>query len=315
MTRHLRTFILFVGFSVVAGATTASAQTQARVLRDNTIIWRADVSIPAASVRAGTVLEVKRTVGEFLEVLIPAEAGGRGDTGRIALAAVEIVGPASDTTRVGAEQRNPSTPRAAIQPPSRPGRSRGPFVEPNFGVRGVGEAGVTFPAARHSFETVAGGSAGFTFGGGLQVRFRSGMFVEGTLDQVKRTGERVIVVDGTAFKLDIPDTVTIRPLMVDAGYRFSRTRRMVPYVGGGIGTVELTERTPFSDDSEVIHGRHTGYRFLGGIEFRGGRWFATAIQGSYTRVPHSLGDGGVSEVFDEHDLGGMDLRVKMLLGR
>jgi opacity protein-like surface antigen len=294
-SRFGRALTLVVIFLILTNAASGLAQTRARVVRNDTIVWRLDAAIPVGKVQAGMVLEVVRSLGAFVEVIIPADLGGHGETGRVTRTAIEVIGP-------------PPQPRT--QSAARPS-----FVEPKIGLRWFGQAGVAVPDARDSFKADMGRAYGFAFGGGAQVRFHNGLFVEASFDQFRKTGERVFVFDGTVFPLGIPDTVTIRPLVFSAGYRFSRTRPRVPYVGGGIGTFQLIERTPFSDQSEEVRERYIGYRVLGGIEFRRGRRLAAAIEGAYTQVPDSLGIGGVSQVFREHDLGGFDARVKVLFGR
>ena len=60
------------------------------------------------------------------------------------------------------------------------------------------------------------------------------------------------------FRLGIPNTITVRPLLFTAGYRFRSSGRMIPFVGGGVGIFQLTERTPFSDEAEAVDEKHTG---------------------------------------------------------
>ena len=182
-------------------------------------------------------------------------------------------------------------------------------------MRGFGQAGLVVPSARESFRAVADNGHGFAFGGGVQLRLRNGAFFEGSLDQFRKTGERVFVYDNTVFRLGIPNTITVRPLLFTAGYRFRSSRRMIPYVGGGVGLFHLTERTPFSDQDEAVDEKHAGYRMSGGVEFLGGRMVSTALEAAYTRVPDSLGIGGMSQVTGERDLGGFEFRMKLLFGR
>lgn len=294
-SRITRPPTLVVTLLILTNAAGAFAQTRARVIRNDTIIWRFDAAIPVAKVQAGTVLDVVRSLGAFVEVIIPAALGGHGETGRVALPAIEV-------TARPPQPRTQTTARSSIS-------------EPKIGLRVFGQTGVAFPAARNSFKSVMGHAYGLEFGGGAQVRFQNGLFVEASIDQFRKTGERVFVSDGTVFPLGIPDTVTIRPLVFSAGYRFSRTRPTASYIGGGIGTVQLIERTPFSDRTEAVRERHTGYRVVGGIEFRRRRKLGAAMEGAYTWVPDSLGIGGVSQLFREHDIGGFDARVKVLFGR
>jgi opacity protein-like surface antigen len=88
---------------------------------------------------------------------------------------------------------------------------------------------------------------------------------------------------------------------------------VVPYFGGGIGWYRFTETSPFSDGE--FNELSTGYQAIGGLEFRLSRWAAIASEGQYTWVPDGLGLGGVSEVFNERNLGGSQFRIKLLFGR
>src|SRR5262245_19616281 len=72
-------------------ASTALAQSQVRVTKDRATIWHADAPIVAAMVSMGTVLDVLAREGEWYIVMIPPEAGGKGESGRIAVSQVETV--------------------------------------------------------------------------------------------------------------------------------------------------------------------------------------------------------------------------------
>jgi hypothetical protein len=67
-----------------AGAVWAQAPSQGTVQRDRTIIWRTDVRVVAAIVRAGTVLDITAQSERWYEVIIPEALGGRGNRGLIA---------------------------------------------------------------------------------------------------------------------------------------------------------------------------------------------------------------------------------------
>jgi opacity protein-like surface antigen len=169
--------------------------------------------------------------------------------------------------------------------------------------------------ARQSFGAVFGESHGATFGGGFHVRFRDGLYIAASFERFDKTGERVFVTDGTVFPLGIEDALTVVPMIVTAGYRLFPRASVVPYVGGGIGTYGVKEKTPFEEADEVPWAWHDSYRVEGGVEFRAGRWVATAVEGQYTKVREALGTGGVSQDFSEHDLGGFTLQFKLILGR
>src|SRR5687767_5026243 len=63
-------------------------------------IWRADVTVPAATAPLGTQLEVTAQSSRWYEVIIPASLGGHGERGIIARSQVRIAG---DLTRIPAK--------------------------------------------------------------------------------------------------------------------------------------------------------------------------------------------------------------------
>ncbi|PWT86690.1 MAG: hypothetical protein C5B57_00585 [Blastocatellia bacterium] len=153
-----------------------------------------------------------------------------------------------------------------------------------------GIVGYSWFDAHKSFDAVLGQPGGFFFGAGGEFRFRDRIFVQGSLERFKRTGERAFVLDGDVFKLGIPDTVTITSLTFTGGYRFRR-RSMTPFVGGGVGRYFFTEKADFADPSENVDEQFASYHVLGGVEWRGGGLLATAFEVQYTHVPDALEDG------------------------
>src|SRR5260221_2313265 len=178
---------------------------------------------------------------------------------------------------------------------------------------GFGQFGYEKFAAQNSFRAVMGQATGQFFGGGAEVRIGSGLFLSASLEHFTRTGDRVVVVDREVFKLGIPDTVSLTPMTMTAGWRFVHDRA-TRYVGGGVGRILYKEDFSFADATEKIDTRFTSYQMLGGIEFRNG-WVATAFEVQYSRVPNAIGIGGASAAFQESNLGGIAGRVKILVGR
>jgi hypothetical protein len=140
-------------------------------------------------------------------------------------------------------------------------------------------------------------------------------FVAGNVDYFGQTGQRVFVSNGDVFRLGIADHVRIIPISASAGYR-KRFRTATAYVGGGAGTYLYKETSDFSDPSENVSQSFAAYHVLGGVEFRSGTgWVRTALEVQYTTVPSALGPSGASAAFNEHNLGGLQFRVKVLAGR
>ena len=181
-----------------------------------------------------------------------------------------------------------------------------------FGVFGIGQFGYMQFAAEQSFRAVLDRAGGRFLGGGAEVRVGPA-FLNVSIDRFAKTGQRILVVDGEVFKLGIPETVTIVPVAVSAGWRIQRDGA-TPYVGAGLGRMFYKEQSAFADESERVDARFSSVHILGGIEFRN-EWVATAFEVQYTRAPQTAGIGGAFQAFQESNLGGLVGRVKVLVGR
>ena len=193
-------------------------------------------------------------------------------------------------------------------------------------MRGFADAGLTIFTASQSFKAILGSPAGAVFGGGLEVGLRRNVFVSVGASRFSRTGQRVFVFQDQVFKLNESDTITVTPLQVSAAYRFirrprpgrvTRPARFTPYAGGGVGWYRFSETSAHStaDEDETI--TTAGYHVLAGVETPIRRWIAAAVDGRWSIVPNAFGDSasGVASLYDEHDLGGFTLSVRVILGR
>jgi hypothetical protein len=272
--------VAFVTCLLAAGATGARAQTGTqtgiRVTQDRSTIWQSDFQTPAAVVDAGTILTVVRRRGEWYEVLVP---GGQR-TGFIFKKNVD---------------ESWSVPPRTV------------------GVLGFAQFGYMQFAARNSFDAVLGQPGGGFFGGGAEVRVGNGFFLNGSVERFTKTGQGVFVVNGEVFKLGTPDTITMIPIALTAGWRFAH-EHVTPYAGAGAGRVFYKEALAFGDADEDVDTRSNSYHLLGGVEIRNG-WVATAFEFQYSRVPNALGTAGASAAFGESNLGGLGGRIRVLVGR
>src|SRR5688500_3847718 len=184
-------------------------------------------------------------------------------------------------------------------------------------VRGFADVGSTTFTATESFETILGSATGIVFGGGVDVVLPKDLFVSVRASRFRESGERVFVFEGERFGLGIPTTVTVTPIEFTGGYRLDRGWRVVPYGGGGVGQHRYEETSEFADGPENVKESFTGYHVLGGAEFRVSQWIGAAGEIQWATVPDALGQdpNGVSNAFDETDLGGLTFRVKVVIGR
>ena len=181
------------------------------------------------------------------------------------------------------------------------------------------DVGMTRFTASQSFEAVLGSANGFVFGAGGGVLLPSKIFIDARLSRFQKDGERVFVDDnGNIFNLGLPNTVSITPIDITAGYRFGRRRDNVrPYAGGGISFYRYSETDQSATSSEDVTKSYTGFHLLGGVEFRVTKWVGFAGEAAWATVPNALGQDptSVGTGFGETDLGGTTFRAKMVIGR
>ena len=203
----------------------------------------------------------------------------------------------------------------AQAPPSPTGRTL------RFAV--FGTAGLFTATAKDTFDAILDTRSGTDVGVGAQVAWQSGtlrgLFVEFDASRFEETGERVFVHEGEVFPLGIPLTIGLTPIEVSAGYRFTQTRRtrsgvvaspIALFGGGGVGSVGYAE----TDDDGEISERFTAYHVMGGADVTVWKALQMGAEVRYRWVPDGLGAGGVSDAFNETDLGGSTFRVRIGVG-
>lgn len=171
-------------------------------------------------------------------------------------------------------------------------------------------------AAKDTFTAVFGHSRQVLFGGGVQVAFNNGLFVDVTVTRFDKTGQRAFFSGGQTFSLGIPLTVTLTPIEFSAGYRFTHvSERVVPYAGAGYGVYKYKETSDLQGAGEDVDTSHGGFLVVGGAEFRLARWVGVTGDVQYNRVTGIIGQGGVSKEAGESNLGGVAARFRVMIGR
>jgi len=186
-----------------------------------------------------------------------------------------------------------------------------------------GTAGLFTATAEDTFDAILDTRSGTDLGVGAQVAWQSGalrgLFVEFDASRFEETGERVFVHEGEVFPLGIPLTVSLTPIEVTAGYRLNQVRRTrggvvaSPFAffgGGGVGSVGYSE----TDDEGEISERFTAWHVMGGVDVTVWKALQIGAEARYRWVPDGLGAGGVSDAFNETDLGGSTFRVRIGVG-
>lgn len=180
-------------------------------------------------------------------------------------------------------------------------------------------------SAATTFDATLDSSFQPLWGGGVEIAWRNNTFVDVTVSRLSRNGQRAFLADtGQVFRLAVPMHAALTPIEFTIGRRFPVRRRpaarprrltLVPYIGGGVGAYRYDETSDSSAAGEDVHATHVGFLAVGGAEFRVSKWIGIAADAQYTRVPGILGQGGISQQADEHDLGGIAARVRVILGK
>lgn len=286
--------------SVPAGETQA---TTVRATRERTLVWGRNPSRVIAVLPEGVLLDALSRDAQWIVVRLPEKYAGTGGAigyvfeGHVSMVSGPPLPARAPASRITAD-------RASVQTQARASR---------FGVRGYGTGAYTWFAAKDSFNAVLEQSGGVFYGGGGQVVIGP-LFVDVGVERFAASGQRAFVLDGEVFRLGIPDRVTMTPVTVVAGYRFRERDRMIPYVGGGIGSLKFEETSDFADAGENVSERFTSYHAVGGVEYGLRRWVWLAGEFRYTAVPDALGAPGISADFEEDDLGGLSVAFKVMVG-
>lgn len=170
-------------------------------------------------------------------------------------------------------------------------------------------------ASKESFEAVTGTSSADGPGFGVTLtRLWRGVFVDVAAARRTLDGHRVFVHAGTVFNLGIPMTVEWRPLDVSAGWRMP-AGRFTPYAGLGVTTIAYKESGDFAQAGDDVSDSASGLLLLGGVDVKVWRWVSLGGEVRHRSVTGVLGDGGVSEVFGEDQLGGTSFAIRLSIGR
>jgi opacity protein-like surface antigen len=280
--------------------------TVVRTIHERVLVWSRNPSRVIATLPAGVMLDAIGRDAQWIEVRLPETVGGLDRPRGFLFAShvAHVSGPALlDLPNVSAVARTAATA------PVRPRRPAS-----RFGVRGYGEAAYQWFTAADSFQAILDTKSGLFYGGGAQVHFGP-IYLDVGVSRFEKTGERAFVFEGDVFRLGIPDRITMTPLVVTAGYRFSIRDRVVPYLGGGVGSLKFEETSDFADTDENVSERFTSYHAVAGMEYAVCRWLFVAGEARYASVPDALGAPGIASDFDESNLGGYSVAVKVLVGR
>jgi len=280
----------------------AAAQGRVRVVAAHSVVWRLTSTTPLTTVEPGTELELLGRDGNWYIVRLPQLQGmPAGEIGRMAVAQAEVIG--------GGQVRELSI-RQLAETASTPTPS-----DTRIGIFGFGQAGYNRWLAHDAFAAVLGSGASPMLGGGVRVLVGDRLGVDVAIERFEKSGQRVFINNGQVFPLGIRDTIRVIPIYITGIYR-QRHGSWTAYGGGGIARYAYRETSDFADPAENVNDHFGGYHVVFGVEF-GARasMFRAAVEGQATNVPDAFGATGAAAIFDEHNLGGFQIRVRLLAGR
>lgn len=261
--------------------------------------------------------------------MTPRSAGWRVGFLVLALGACPVLAQ-EPVPAVPAEQERPDEPRPA--PEERPADDAEPIDQDAPAPRRRGGIAITprvsglvgFQSftATESFDAVLGTSSGAVYGGSAGVLIGRNVFVDVQVTRWRAEGSRVFIsAQGEQFDLDIPTTVTVTPIDISAGWRFAGEPRLgasgtprfrvVPFAGAGVGIQRYKETSEFADSQDDVDESHGSYHVLAGVELPFTSHVGAQVDVLYRWVPDAIGSSGVSDYFDETDLGGAQIRFKV----
>lgn len=188
-------------------------------------------------------------------------------------------------------------------------------AQARVGVLAYATFGSRMFAAKDTFKAVSGRDHETLIAGGVDVvNVWKGLFAGVGFSQTKVDGQRVFVNGSDVFPLGIPLRITIRPIDVGAGWRVQRGR-LSPFAGGGATFVSYTEAADFAEAGDDVDERRTGGLVFAGVDYALIRWLSVGGEVRYRTITGILGKGGASQAFNEKDLGGIDVGVRVSVGR
>ena len=155
-------------------------------------------------------------------------------------------------------------------------------------------------------------------GAGLGVSYDRGPRWRFGIDgrRIQREGERAFAVDrnSPAFRLGHPLTLTMTEGLLTGAYRFGAIGPVSPYIGVGAGLLSWKEQSNTAGEIDKASGTAGLFEGRLGVEREQGR-FRFGLEGGITFAPNAIGEGGISKVYEESDLGGLFVVLKLGFAR
>lgn len=188
-------------------------------------------------------------------------------------------------------------------------------ARPPLTVRFFADAGVEIFDAFDSFHAIFDRNSAASLGGGLRVVLPWGLLADVRASRLRMTGERTFLFEGQSYRLGVADTLTVIPIQASLAVRAGRPgSRAVPYVGGGVGWYRAREQAAFSEPGETARRTTPGVHVMGGADVRVWKRFGLGGEVEWSQVSGGLAGTGVATSLEDTNLGGVSVRMRVLVG-
>lgn len=170
----------------------------------------------------------------------------------------------------------------------------------NIGVR-VGAFELT--EIDRTYEALYGSDTFTLIGLDLELRIRSHVLVALAWESGSIDGQRVIP-STPPIQTGVRDELSLQPMHFTLGWLFRHSKPLQVHVGAGLTSLRFDNKSLGRTESHSETGNH----FVVGARRSFDR-FSVGVEVRQTSVPDAVGQGGLSAIFDEDDLGGLGTHV------
>ena len=191
----------------------------------------------------------------------------------------------------------------------------GPAAALDWGIGVEGGYSEMTNASKSAKAIFDGSKGGGTIGGFVRIGLGQSFFLEAHGRHFQKTGERVFIADpaGEVFHLGHPLTIRLIPVYGAIGYRFLPSSHFAPYVTIGLGATSYKETSDVASLVETQSAtKFSGHGALG-VDYLAGP-LRIGVEVGYSTVPNTIGDSGVSKVYNEKDVGGLTVLARLAFG-
>lgn len=196
---------------------------------------------------------------------------------------------------------------------SRPGSTKP--AQDRTGLIAFGSLDSLSIASSQTFDAVFGKSKTTALGAGIDVvNVWRHLFVRVASSKTSLDGERIVIVNSTVFKLGTKLTMEMAPTELGVGWRFVSVNpdmRFTPYGGASLVLLNYKETSTFADTAENVDETFKGLGVFAGLDARITRQVLFGVEGQYRTVNSNPAANSAAASFNEKNLGGLVLRVRV----